>query len=468
LNHINRNKPLFKNQQKSSGGVWKFILLLLIIAGAGGYIYTSSQFERVAPSVTMDNSKFWNKKEKLKINIADNGMIKEYQVIVDDGVNKFELAKETLHENIAKKSLEILFPTNLPIQKDIKTLDIIVKVTDKSFWNFFAGNSIEQKFTFNIDTQKPQIQIVSHSYSITKGGSALVIFKASDENLKELYIDTSKHKFRVQPYKKAGYFVSLIAWEFNQENFDPKIVAKDRAGNIKERKIPIYLKEKLYKISYIKASDKFIDGKISDLASSDKKYNNIEERLGRLKAINEDMRIANEDLIHKLSSSLSREPLTEWKITKFYPLKKAAVVATFGDERHYYYQDKSNEVSLSYHVGLDLASTKNAPIYSSNDGKVVFANYNGIYGKMPLIDHGLGLFSLYGHCSSLLVEEGDSIKAEQKIAQTGKSGLALGDHLHFGILVQGVEVRIAEWMDQNWIKVNIDNIFKEADETIGL
>ncbi|MBN2825533.1 MAG: M23 family metallopeptidase [Campylobacterales bacterium] len=432
----------------------------------GGFVYTSEKFERVPPKVAMNNSVFWNKKEKLKIDLSDNGSLKEYQVIVDDGTNKFELAKETIHETLSGKNLEILFPSNLPISKKLKSLDIIVHVTDKSYWNFLAGNTTTQKFTLKIDTTKPTIKVITHSYSITKGGSALVIFKASDENLKELYIDTTKHKFRVQPYKKAGYFVSLIAWEFNQDNFDAKIVAKDRAGNVREQNIPIYLKERTYKVSYIQASDKFIDGKISELAQSEEKYD-IADRLGKLKAINENMRIANEDLIHKLSSNLSQEPLIEWKINKFHPLKKAAVVATFGDERHYYYQDKSNEVSLSYHVGMDLASTKHAPIFSSNKGKVVFAAYNGIYGKMPLIDHGLGLFTLYGHCSSLLVKEGQEVDIEQKIALTGKTGLALGDHLHFGILVQGVEVRIAEWMDQQWITTNIDNIFKEADMIIN-
>jgi murein DD-endopeptidase MepM/ murein hydrolase activator NlpD len=466
VNQVKRNRRLFQEDKKSSGGLWKFILFVLIVLGAGGFIYTSDQFERIKPTVSMDNSIYWNKKDKLKINIKDNGQIKEYQVIVDDGTNKFELAKEILSEEVKQKKVELLFPSNLPISKNIQSLDILVNVSDKSSWNFFAGNSVTQKFTFKIDTTKPKVKVVAHSYSITKGGSALVIFQASDSNLKELYIDTAKYKFKVQPYKKAGYFVSLIAWSFNQENFEPKVVAVDRAGNRRERKIPIYLKEKTYKVSYIKASDKFIDGKISDLAQSDEKYD-IEDRLGKLKAINENMRIANEDLIHELSSKLSKEPLKSWKIKKFYPLKNAAVVATFGDERHYYYQDKSNEVSLSYHLGLDLASTKHAPIFSSNKGEVVYAKYNGIYGKMPLIDHGLGLFSLYGHCSELLVEEGDTVQPKQKIAKTGKSGLALGDHLHFGILVQGVEVRIAEWMDQNWIKINIDNIFKEADGIIN-
>lgn len=83
-----------------------------------------------------------------------------------------------------------------------------------------------------------------------------------------------------------------------------------------------------------------------------------------------------------------------------------------------------------------------------------------------MIDHGMGLFSLYGHCSNIMVQEGDEISAGTAIAQTGVSGLALGDHLHFGVLVQGIEVRPEEWMDKKWINDNIDKIFKEADKII--
>ncbi|HIC78048.1 MAG TPA: M23 family metallopeptidase, partial [Sulfurovum sp.] len=109
---------------------------------------------------------------------------------------------------------------------------------------------------------------------------------------------------------------------------------------------------------------------------------------------------------------------------------------------------------------------KMAKIISSNDGIVVYSDYNGIYGNMPMIDHGMGLFSLYGHCSNIMVQEGDEISAGTAIAQTGVSGLALGDHLHFGVLVQGIEVRPEEWMDKKWINDNIDKIFKEADKII--
>jgi murein DD-endopeptidase MepM/ murein hydrolase activator NlpD len=108
-----------------------------------------------------------------------------------------------------------------------------------------------------------------------------------------------------------------------------------------------------------------------------------------------------------------------------------------------------------------------ADIVSSNPGKVVFADENGIYGNMPMIDHGLGLYTLYGHCSQILVKEGDEVDAGEVIAKTGMTGLALGDHLHFGMVIQGIEVRPVEWFDQKWITKFVDNVFKEADRIIA-
>ena len=462
---VNRNKNMFG--KKKSSGMGKFIFILIIFAGLSGYIYTSDKFERIEPTITLHNSGYWSKKANIEIDISDNYLLKNYQVIVEDGANRFELAKEEFINDVREKKIYIKYPSKLPISKNIKKLKITIIVNDKSLWNMGIGNNTTKSIILKIDHTKPKIKIISHSYSIRKGGSALVIFEATDESIDEIYIDTKKHKFKAQPYYKKGYYASLIAWEFNQDKFVASIVVKDKAGNTRERKIPIYLKDKEYKVSYIQAKDKFIDGKISDLITTDSKYDDITDRLEKLKAINEDMRINNENLIHKLGKGLSQNLFKRWRIKKFHPLSRAAVVATFGDERHYYYENRDNEISQSYHVGLDLASTAMAPIVSSNAGLVVFADENGIYGNMPMIDHGMGLYSIYGHCSSLLVSQGDIIKAGTKIAQTGKSGLALGDHLHFGILVQGVEVRIAEWMDGKWIKTNIDNIFKEASERIG-
>jgi len=302
---------------------------------------------------------------------------------------------------------------------------------------------------------------------INQGGSALVVFQAEDDNLDQLYVKANGNRFKVQPYKKEGYYATLIAWPFTDESFEAKIIATDLAKNKREVHIPFYHGNPRYKVSKIRATDKFIDGKITDLASSDPEYDNIDDRLEKLKAINETMRKKNEDLIHKLSRHVSDDVLDKWKMKRFYPLRNGKKVASFGDHRYYYYGSKENVISESYHVGYDLASTKMADIVASNPGKVVFADENGIYGNMPLIDHGLGLYSLYGHCSQLLVKEGDEVHAGEVIAKTGMTGLALGDHLHFGLVVQGIEVRPVEWFDQKWITKFIDNVFKEADRIIS-
>lgn len=118
-------------------------------------------------------------------------------------------------------------------------------------------------------------------------------------------------------------------------------------------------------------------------------------------------------------------------------------------------------------MGIDLASTQRANIVSSNDGIVEFAGENGIYGQNVIINHGFGVFSLYGHCTSLTVKTGDEVKAGDIIGTTGVSGLAMGDHLHFGMIVQGIEVRPEEWMDTGWMKDNVSGVINSAKKMIS-
>jgi len=446
----------------------KFIVIaffLLCIAGAA-YVYTAPEFEREKPTVKSQNNLFWNRKDPLKVELNDNIGLKSFELTLSDGNASIIVGQGTFDVPTKETILLVKYPKSKVLNPKAKKLTLHVKVTDKSLWNLMQGNTSEKTIDINVDYKRPNVNILANSYSITQGGSALVVLQAQDENLAQLYIEADGVKFKVQPYQEEGYYAGLIAWPFSNDDFKAKVVAVDAAGNKRMAEIPFYIKQHKYRVSWIQARDKFIDGKISDLASSNTDYANIDDRIEKLRAINETMRLKNEARIHALSKSLSSKFLKEWKMKKFYPLKNGKKVASYGDERHYYYKRKENEVSHSYHVGYDLASTKMATIRTSNAGKVVYASDNGIYGNMPMIDHGLGLYTLYGHCSQLLVNEGDEVSAGQAIAKTGTSGLALGDHLHFGMLVQGIEVRPVEWFDQSWIRKNIDNIFKEADKII--
>jgi murein DD-endopeptidase MepM/ murein hydrolase activator NlpD len=95
---------------------------------------------------------------------------------------------------------------------------------------------------------------------------------------------------------------------------------------------------------------------------------------------------------------------------------------------------------------------------------VAFVGDLGIYGNTAIIDHGLGLFTLYSHLSSVEVKVGEPIKKSQIIAKTGETGLAAGDHLHFGVYLNGVAVLPIEWWDEKWLR---DNVYPKLESSGG-
>ena len=97
-----------------------------------------------------------------------------------------------------------------------------------------------------------------------------------------------------------------------------------------------------------------------------------------------------------------------------------------------------------------------------NTGVVVHADFLGIYGNCVIIDHGLGVQSLYAHLSSIGVKVGDAVKKGQEIGRTGSTGLAGGDHLHFTMLLQGTPVNPVEWWDQHWLQDRVNRKITEA------
>ncbi|MCK5340049.1 MAG: M23 family metallopeptidase, partial [Desulfobulbaceae bacterium] len=138
---------------------------------------------------------------------------------------------------------------------------------------------------------------------------------------------------------------------------------------------------------------------------------------------------------------------------RFSRLPRSSRRAGFADHRSYYYQGR--KIDHQVHLGIDLASVRNAEVSAANSGKVAFAEYLGIYGNVVILDHGQGVFSLYSHLSQIKVAVGDMVDPNSVIGLTGTSGMAGGDHLHFGMLVNGVFVNPLEWWDSHWLKLNI-------------
>jgi len=228
-------------------------------------------------------------------------------------------------------------------------------------------------------------------------------------------------------------------------------VAKDAAGNQSIMALPTSLKMKKFKSSVINIDDAFINRVVSPLLNE----TYIADAADAFRKVNEEWR--RQSVGSLIDISKKSEPGILWK-GRFLQLKNSKVMATYGDRRTYRYKGKN--ISKSVHLGYDLASFAKAPVEAANAGIVRFADNLSIYGNTVIIDHGLGLMSLYGHLSTIMVTEGQEVIKGQIIAKTGSTGLAGGDHLHYGMLMHGYEVSPIYWWDPNWIKINVVDVME--------
>jgi murein DD-endopeptidase MepM/ murein hydrolase activator NlpD len=167
--------------------------------------------------------------------------------------------------------------------------------------------------------------------------------------------------------------------------------------------------------------------------------------------INRDVRKENDAQLVELCKNSSVDRI--WS-GPFLQMPNTHAGAKFAERRSYVYQGKV--VDQQTHMGYDLASTSHADVPAANDGVVVFAGPLGIYGNAVILDHGLGLFSLYGHLSEIDVKNHSPISKGETLGKTGTTGLAGGDHLHFAMLLDGVFVDPLEWFDKKWIDDHIE------------
>jgi len=100
----------------------------------------------------------------------------------------------------------------------------------------------------------------------------------------------------------------------------------------------------------------------------------------------------------------------------------------------------------SPHGGLDIAAPSGTPVKAAAGGRVAFTGNFFFYGRFVVIDHGLGVFTLYAHLESVLVRKGDAVKGGQTVGLVGSTGRATGPHLHFAVTIGGAKVSPGEFI----------------------
>lgn len=119
------------------------------------------------------------------------------------------------------------------------------------------------------------------------------------------------------------------------------------------------------------------------------------------------------------------------------------------------------------HLGVDLRATTGTKVYSINTGKVVLVKDLSNYGKTIVIDHGLGIFSLYLHLDKYEVSEGDNVKKDQVVGLSGNSGYSTAPHLHFSIRDNNAKIdpisfiKATQQSDDSFNLANIEKAFSK-------
>jgi murein DD-endopeptidase MepM/ murein hydrolase activator NlpD len=312
---------------------------------------------------------------------------------------------------------------------------------------FGANRTTTQVHSFTLDTKPLEVAVVSVAHNIIQGGAGLVVYTVSKEVEKTGVVFGDQF---FPGYRQGGdYYACLFPFPYDMEpgKFIPRVIAVDRAGNERLMGINYHLIAKSFSTDRINLTDAFLEKIAAEFKG---KFPQGGTPLEIFLKANRDQRQQDRKLIYDYGRKTSPTPL--WQGT-FLRMPNTAPLGGFAQFRTYIYQGK--EVDRQTHLGFDLASLAHADVPAANRGKVVFAGDFGIYGQCIIIDHGLGLQTLYGHLSRISVKPGDNVENGQIIGSTGATGMAGGDHLHFEMTISGQSVNPIEWWDSHWIKNNI-------------
>lgn len=331
----------------------------------------------------------------------------------------------------------------------------IIVTASRKVWKLRSVSS-EAMAETTIRLEKPRVAVLSTKHYINLGGAEFIVYRATPEGVQSgvKVGDLEYPGFKL----KGDTYGAFFALRYDQDVKTPmSLFARDETGESATGGFDRLTFPKQFKKSTIPLDDNLLNTIVPPILAGTKEIAPQGSLIEQYVVINSELRKKNNATISALAQKTA--PTMLWGGEVFYPFTNNKAEAAFADFRTYTYQGK--EVDKQVHLGFDLASFANTPILAANTGTVVWAAELGIYGNCIVVDHGMGVQSLYGHLSAIAVKVGDSVKKGQELGKSGRTGLAGGDHLHFTMLVGGQMVNPIEWWDQHWID---DRITRKLNE----
>ncbi|MBS3809212.1 MAG: M23 family metallopeptidase [Desulfobacterales bacterium] len=460
-----------RSGKKERGKNFKYLLLTILsvlVVGAAVWLLIV-KFEGGPPSITLEiKDPYISAEEKIQGRATDekSGIRKLWAAVIQDGKESVLLEKTFESGETAEQAAQKLFTINMDTRKlglsDGKAL-LRVSARDRSWGNWFSGNRAYIEKELVIDTSAPQVEVLTGQHNVSQGGAGLIIYKLSEECGKQ-GVSVNGHFFKGYSgyFEDPDIYIAFFGLAYDQQtDADMYVEAVDLAGNTGRRGFYHHLRNRRFNAETLTISDRLLDRILPGFRSVSgfpKDKPPVEQFL----FINKDLRRKNNEAI--LSSGKNSDNGFHWS-GAFARLPNSARKAGFADHRTYVYDGEV--IDKEVHLGIDLASVRHAPVPAANSGRVDFVGQVGIYGNVVTIDHGFGLFSVYAHLSRTGVKEGQMVEKSEIIGHTGSTGLAAGDHLHYGMFINDIFVNPVEWWDPSWIENNVSAKLRGVKEMAG-
>jgi murein DD-endopeptidase MepM/ murein hydrolase activator NlpD len=451
----------------------KFLVFLIIAAAlvaGGAWVWAGGQ---PGPTITIRQpEKFIGQTSSLEAAVeAPGGQFSRIDVEVEQNGKTFPIfALGQPEADVKQDSADRIYIMRPVGKRAIPELQngkarIVVRAARPVLYNM---RQVESTATRDVEVRldPPRVAVVSTHHYVNHGGAEFVVYRATPQDV-ESGVRVGDRTYPgfpgsavglADPAARVAFFALLHDQDLNER---VAVFARDAAGNQAAVELPDYrVFPKPFARSRIQIDDRFLQRVVPAIAQQtpDMQIDTSDVLQGFLK-INGELRRKNAETIAALAQKSAPEMM--WK-ENFQQLGNSQVEARFADHRTYIYQGK--EVDQQVHLGFDLAVTSNVAIVAAQRGVVVHADYLGIYGNCVIVDHGLGVQTLYAHLSSIEVKAGDRVEKGQTLGRSGMTGLAGGDHLHFTMLVNGQAVNPVEWWDTKWMQ---DRVFRKVSEAGG-
>ncbi len=320
--------------------------------------------------------------------------------------------------------------------------------------NDFRGSTDQAANDVNVVLAAPRVIPDDAQHYINQGGMELVTFTASG-SWTEAGVRVGPYTFRSFPLPgkdpSQRFAMFAYSWELPPD-IQPVVYARNLAGTEAVAHFWFKLFPKKFRVRDEQIDDRLMEKLVTSVDPTGQLAPGP-DLAARFVYIDNTLRKKNNQTLYDLRNKTEEKIL--WNGAFLHWGKEEA---DFADVRNWIYKGK--KIDQAVHLGFDLSDTENAPVYAANDGKVIYAADNGIYGNMVALDHGYGLQSFYGHMNRIDVKVGDMVKKGQPMGQAGQTGFAGGVHVHFGMQIDGVQINPREWWDEHWIK---DRILSKLD-----